>query len=76
MSSILQTFKMAQTPVAINYKAYEGISEAYGISSATVVPAGLRTVATSGHVGLRDDGTLPEDLEAEMEVAFEVRYSD
>lgn len=59
-------------PVAVNYKAYESISNSYGISSATIVPTGLRTVATSGHVGLRDDGTIPEDLQSEMEVAFEV----
>lgn len=57
---------------AINFKAFEPVSEAYSISAAVIVPAGLRTVATSGHVGTDLQGKLGETLQEQMRFAFEV----
>lgn len=40
-------------------------------SHGTEIPAGWRTVRTSGQLGLRLDGTTPDDAEAQAMVCFE-----
>lgn len=49
----------------------EGITPPLGAYSHGVeIPAGARRIYISGQVGVRDDGTVPEDSEAQMEIAW------
>lgn len=51
--------------------AGEKAAEHFGLTHAVVVPANARTVIVGGQLGIRDDGTVPEDLTEEVEEAFE-----
>ena len=40
-------------------------------SDAVVIPAGARILVSSGQLGMRPDGTIPEETEAQVEAAFD-----
>ncbi|KAF1841292.1 YjgF-like protein [Cucurbitaria berberidis CBS 394.84] len=42
-----------------------------GISHAVILPPNARTIIVAGQVGIRDDGTVSENLSEEVETAFE-----
>ncbi|KAF2996777.1 hypothetical protein E8E14_004914 [Neopestalotiopsis sp. 37M] len=48
----------------------QGASDAFGLSNAIVTPFEGRRIITSGHIGIRDDETVPKDLREEVEQAF------
>jgi enamine deaminase RidA (YjgF/YER057c/UK114 family) len=54
-----------------NWAGGEEAAEGFGISHAVVVPANARTIVISGQVGIRDDGTIPSDLEEQITEAFD-----
>ncbi|KAJ5793993.1 hypothetical protein N7457_000592 [Penicillium paradoxum] len=49
----------------------EAAAEHFGLSHAVILPANARRVLIGGQLGVRDDGTIPEDPAEEVEVAFE-----
>lgn len=40
-------------------------------SHGVAAPAGSRLIFTSGQLGIRDDDSIPEDIEAQAEICFE-----
>jgi enamine deaminase RidA (YjgF/YER057c/UK114 family) len=55
----------------VNWPGGEGPAEAFGISHAVVVPPQARTVVVGGQLGIREDGTVPENIEEEIREAFD-----
>ncbi|EXJ80643.1 hypothetical protein A1O3_06927 [Capronia epimyces CBS 606.96] len=54
-----------------NYKGYEEIAEKFGLSAAVSIPlADRRLIATSGHVGMHEDGHIAKSLREQMRLAF------
>ncbi|KAK0638341.1 RutC family protein YjgH [Lasiodiplodia hormozganensis] len=49
----------------------EEAAASFGLSHAVIVPPNVRTVIVGGQVGIADDGSVPEDLAAEVREAFE-----
>lgn len=40
-------------------------------SDAVIIPAGARILVSSGQLGMRKDGTIPESIEEQVEAAFD-----
>lgn len=57
---------------SVNFPAYEEISKQFHISAAVCIPTGCRLVATSGHVGIDDNGDVKIDLREQIECSFQV----
>ncbi|ODV82732.1 hypothetical protein CANARDRAFT_20127 [[Candida] arabinofermentans NRRL YB-2248] len=53
------------------YPGYEETSESYSISSSCIVPAGMRTLAISGQVGVDENGKPGETIADMVALAFE-----
>jgi hypothetical protein len=67
--TVMNSFKVQ----GFNYRGYEEIAEKYCLSAAvSVTLIGTRLIATSGHVGLDENGQIGQSLKEEMEVAFKV----
>ncbi|GME33797.1 hypothetical protein GTA08_BOTSDO12865 [Neofusicoccum parvum] len=49
----------------------EEAAAGFGLSHAVIIPPNSRTVVVGGQVGFKDDGTVPSDLTAEVEEAFD-----
>lgn len=58
----------------VHFRGFEVLSDNFNISAGIIIPAGCRTLATSGHVGLNNKGELEEELERQMDAAFEVSH--
>ncbi|KIW15704.1 hypothetical protein PV08_05754 [Exophiala spinifera] len=56
---------------SVNFPAYEEISKQFHISAAVCIPTGCRLVATSGHVGMDDNGDVKVDLREQIECSFQ-----
>ncbi|KAJ9150016.1 hypothetical protein NKR23_g4141 [Pleurostoma richardsiae] len=54
-----------------NWPGGEGPAEAFGISHALVLPAGVQTIMVGGQLGIREDDTVSENIEEEVTEAFE-----
>ncbi|KAI1079803.1 YjgF-like protein [Whalleya microplaca] len=55
----------------VNWAGGEQAAEMFGLSHAVIVPANARKIIVGGQVGIRDDGTIPENVEEEVNEAFE-----
>ncbi|KAK7431027.1 hypothetical protein QQZ08_002557 [Neonectria magnoliae] len=55
----------------VNWPGGEAAAESFGISHAVVIPANTQTVTIGGQLGIKDDGTVPENLEDEITEAFD-----
>lgn len=53
-----------------NWQGSEELSEQLGISNAVIVPANARRVIVGGQLGLRDNDSVPSDVEEQIELAF------
>ena len=59
----------------IHFEGYEAISDLGSLAAGVVVPAGYRTLATSGHVGVDLNGVLASGLQEQIDIAFKVGES-
>lgn len=49
----------------------EEAAKHFGLSHAVIVPPNSRTIIVGGQIGVRDDGTISEDLVEEVTEAFD-----
>ncbi len=63
------------TAHGFQFRNWPGPGEAaaahFGLSHAVIVPPNARTVIIGGQLGIRDDGTVPEDIAEEVAEAFD-----
>lgn len=55
----------------VNWPGGEGPAEAFGLSHAVVIPPNARTVVIGGQLGIKDGGSVPEEIEDEIREAFD-----
>ncbi|KAF7555664.1 hypothetical protein G7Z17_g1964 [Cylindrodendrum hubeiense] len=55
----------------VNWVGGEAAAESFGISHAVIIPPNVQTVTVGGQLGIKDDGTVPENLEEEVTEAFD-----
>lgn len=48
----------------------EAASEQFGLSHVVILPPNARRIIVGGQVGIKDDGSVPEDLEEECKEAL------
>ncbi|KAJ4314591.1 hypothetical protein N0V84_008815 [Fusarium piperis] len=53
-----------------NWDGGQGEADLFGLSHAVIVPKDARRIILSGQVGIKADGTVPEDLGEEIREAF------
>ena len=71
----LKVYANMTTIQLVQFPGFESMSYNFPISAAAMVAQGSRLVVTSGHIGMTAEGTLPEELGAQVDLAFEV-YED
>ena len=49
----------------------EDAADHFGLSHAVIVPANARRVFVGGQIGIADDGSIPQDVAEEADIAFE-----
>lgn len=54
-----------------NWVGGEEAAEQFGISHAVTLPPNARTIIVGGQLGIKDDGTVPQNVEDEVKEAFE-----
>lgn len=55
----------------VNWPGGEAAAESFGISHAVILPSNVRTIIVGGQLGIKDDGSVPEDLEEQVTEAFD-----
>ncbi|CAH0045534.1 unnamed protein product [Clonostachys solani] len=54
-----------------NWPGGEEAAEGFGLSHAVIIPANARRIIVGGQLGIRDDGSVPENIEEEVKLAFD-----
>lgn len=49
----------------------EEAAEAFGLTHAIIVPPNTKTIIVGGQIGIKDDGSISEDVEEQVTEAFE-----